>query len=897
MPVAGCFYPLTVKKNVTFAVNYEVPMFERWGASSHVESVPKATQFVDNPTFEPAKSKCEATAANQTVNIMSPSLPRDVEMREISSSTTNCTPKSTKITTTPSGKGTRRSNRGQKKRDVPLERHRVRYDMELVPPACRNRLFLQSFPAWWLPSQARSLSSANGDSIKPRRSSRLGNATEEQLAPIPTKLEEINPTSSTTESSVEASSPFEDDNSVVWIPSKRSEWEDSISEMTAVCTSASHRRHLASNSQLPFVAPLSREYIRDRVDIDDPLNGYQIRHKTGGWMQGFILWTNFTTWTQYFKFDSLHPRSGITQPAASETVDGDGFLSAELEVQPRSGDPYVGGVVFDSIAEIGLLGAIGCGEHLLRMALDDIRIHHGDKYKYVVLQATEESKTFYEKFGFIRVGAVCRYLNGDSESEVVGYRHWTNANESERSLQMHGGPSYLMALKLPDKEETALFEDRQRAAVDGHDIVKPRSFLEEMMKFAVELKPKIEQLGAAATPAPKAGRRKSLGVNKKRGYDAMMSTAAFNTPPPQHFHKTVPKSAPAMPSFSPNVATPLRPVAQPDADYNPIQGSERLPLNGVVEEHSSNQINPCGTKVSHRDKRNKLSDPNNGQAMDHSTSPINTTASSSAQKKLEASNSGRRPPRDRALSKPDGTENCDLGKSATSEINAPTPHFSDKASTERSKSATNGIAHQSSSRVSNFPGPRALSSSTKNLQIKSELFHEEKLDAHFRSGRALQPLVREFDKANTTLTHKQKGTSASKKSTSVTKKPIKGSLVNDLPSRPDDGALYKQKMKSYPRDRVHFYNKVVRPKISTSPSPQYYFVLHYEEKEGTIRIVPLQVSGILTGTRAGRPRWKAVLDGTDKGNFPTVSTADFVPVEAKMVMKTPLVAVEAWDVM
>jgi hypothetical protein len=65
--------------------------------------------------------------------------------------------------------------------------------------------------------------------------------------------------------------PFE--KSVIWIPEKRKDWEDSVSEMTAVCTSAALQRHPRTSSnnskqkqqqqQQPFVAPLSREYIRD----------------------------------------------------------------------------------------------------------------------------------------------------------------------------------------------------------------------------------------------------------------------------------------------------------------------------------------------------------------------------------------------------------------------------------------------------------------------------------------------------------------------------------------------------------------------------------------------------------------------------------------------------------
>ena len=73
-------------------------------------------------------------------------------------------------------------------------------------------------------------------------------------------------------------------------------------------------------------------------------------------------------------------------------------------------------------------------------------------------------RPFYERFGFVRVGAVCRYgINngrggasasqaaaGATETDIVGYRHWTYANE--RNLDTYGGPSYMMALRLPSDD-------------------------------------------------------------------------------------------------------------------------------------------------------------------------------------------------------------------------------------------------------------------------------------------------------------------------------------------------------------------------------------------------------------------------------------------------------------
>ena len=93
---------------------------------------------------------------------------------------------------------------------------------------------------------------------------------------------------------------------------------------------------------------------------------------------------------------------------------------------------------------------------------------------------------------------------------------------------------------------------------------------------------------------------------------------------------------------------------------------------------------------------------------------------------------------------------------------------------------------------------------------------------------------------------------------------------------------------------MHFYNKVVKSKNSKG-NDIFYFVLHYDEAKNTIRIVPMEARGILSGKREGRPRFQCIIDSTDH-NISTVSASDFVAVPAMMVMKTPIVAQEAWDI-
>ena len=155
--------------------------------------------------------------------------------------------------------------------------------------------------------------------------------------------------------------------------------------------------------------PLSLDYIADRLDIDNPLRGYMIRHKSGGWLQGFILVTTFTTWQRWFRWDSLAGEAGLTDAhnvGDPSAWDHDGKLTAQMESLPRSGDPEKEGVIWGRIAELSLLGGLKCGRFLLQLAVEEMEA--SDEYDFVVLQATDTSRSFYEGLGFIRVGAVAK---------------------------------------------------------------------------------------------------------------------------------------------------------------------------------------------------------------------------------------------------------------------------------------------------------------------------------------------------------------------------------------------------------------------------------------------------------------------------------------------------------
>ena len=531
-----------------------------------------------------------------------------------------------------------------------------------------------------------------------------------------------------------------------------------MSEMTAVCTSAALRKY--TDPTKAFVPPLSREYIRDRIDIDDPLNGWQIRHRSGGWLQGYILWTNFTTWTHYFHWDSLHPESGLANVTDTIHKDASGALAKELEALPRSGDPKESGIIFDQVAEIALLGGLGCGEYLLRMALEEIQ-QHETGYKYVVLQATEGSKRFYERFGFVRVGAVCRYGSRDQphaiptlESPEQGYRHWTHANESSKSLEMHGGPSYMMCLKLPEKNSSLC------------DKCSPTPVLDAMLKYKVDSKPIIEQVGASSTPGPKK-RRRSNSFGNIVG-------------------KVTPKSSPGRGRGRPTI-NGVPSIMMPYLSSSSTGKRVHTPTSG------DDEYTPAKKKRKYTRK----------------ATPLQPGAEVKVPKRRG------RPPK-----------NAVAAAAAMGKAIAPSSK----------KKAKAGLATPT------------------NKPVRQEPRGTPPPDAQFVS----------------------------------TLKPVQA-IRRDK--------LYKQKVKSYPRDHEHFFNKVVMLKTTKKKSDQaFYFCVHFSDAKQILLLVPMHARGTLSGKRAGRPRFQCAI-GVDTSNMIQVSADKVVSVEAVMIMKTPLIAQEAWDIL
>jgi hypothetical protein len=73
-------------------------------------------------------------------------------------------------------------------------------------------------------------------------------------------------------------------------------------------------------------------------------------------------------------------------------------------------------------------------------------------------------------------------------------------------------------------------------------------------------------------------------------------------------------------------------------------------------------------------------------------------------------------------------------------------------------------------------------------------------------------------------------------------------------------------------------------------------VLNYDETDHTLCLVPMAATGSLTGHHQGRPRYQAAVEDTTANFLRNVAADQYEVVPATMIMKTPVVANEAWDV-
>ena len=200
-----------------------------------------------------------------------------------------------------------------------------------------------------------------------------------------------------------------------------------------------------------------------------------IRTADEGWLQGFITITTFTTWQRWFRWDSLIPDAGVVDEhidleedeelkvwLKKRKRDLDGNLAIELQSQIFDGDYSTNGVIWPRIAEVTLLGGLGCGSLLMNKIIYDLEAS-SSQYDYIVLQATENAVEFYERFGFVRVGAVARY------EEISTEENEGDSTEEEEEESESSGSEYQNSDEEDASEGEDTDEDEEDSTSDEED--------------------------------------------------------------------------------------------------------------------------------------------------------------------------------------------------------------------------------------------------------------------------------------------------------------------------------------------------------------------------------------------------------------------------------------------
>jgi hypothetical protein len=77
----------------------------------------------------------------------------------------------------------------------------------------------------------------------------------------------------------------------------RSRWVGAAADLVALCDESARRRSLRADAKAAFYdSPLALEFVEDRLQLDEPLEGWMVKENKSGLLQGFITVTTFTTW-------------------------------------------------------------------------------------------------------------------------------------------------------------------------------------------------------------------------------------------------------------------------------------------------------------------------------------------------------------------------------------------------------------------------------------------------------------------------------------------------------------------------------------------------------------------------------------------------------------------------
>ena len=533
-----------------------------------------------------------------------------------------------------------------------------------------------------------------------------------------------------------------------------------------------------------------------------------------------------------------------------------------------------------------------------------------------------------------------------SNMPIVGYRHWTHANESERSLQKHGGPSYMMCLKLPERTpESKSAATEPTACLQcgvGSSGTSDVSFTDHLLAMLlVENKPRVEQLGATSTPGGPKFLRRSMSMPIDISSSRCLDTTSSGSSSPR-VGKKQSRRAPDMKASGPkgkNNVTALstagsliqnkavRVAKMPKRSHSmaEVEGPPRKRQKVEPSKSASKKSGARGRpgrpkKSSKAASEVRPPSPKDGKPLSYAQKQYHSVwlavppDSNSAAAGLSPP---RAHPRERAAlaaAKPP----LRTRKPPPSIMSTTSKKASSSSTTKRKvgRPPTKKVGRPAKKKQS-AKSYRSSTSRSNRTTAKAEsgrIFHSIRgPDGKFvrvetKSSRSAPK--RKKQKAEPAPKKKGAKTDVRKKSSSKKKKKKKSPPIFASPAPPAERSLFdlmksrktrsinpktfrKQKVQAFPKEKNHFFNRIVRRKRGSAE--KYFYVLEYDDTKKQLCLVPLITKGTLSGQREGRPRYRCDIGDTDS-NFKIVSASDYVVVRSCAIMKTSLVASEAWDI-
>ena len=245
----------------------------------------------------------------------------------------------------------------------------------------------------------------------------------------------------------------------------RKRWKTSVPELVGLCNEAVRRRTLQKKpGARTFKAPISIRFVEDTIELMQPLFGWMLHESVSGDLKGFLLCTTFTTWVgaQNLRWLERKHRN----------------LARRLNDTPRQGTPLTTGVVWPRIAEVSLVGGLGCGSALMHELLCRLKsgsiVNSIDRkpYEYVALQATKNAILFYERLGFIHVEAEARHFTKIIDGRVISNSlgPWIKFRHFEYVVPPGLEPSYMMILPLSKYKMHARISNNWNVVGEGGSI-------------------------------------------------------------------------------------------------------------------------------------------------------------------------------------------------------------------------------------------------------------------------------------------------------------------------------------------------------------------------------------------------------------------------------------------